>query len=95
MEIFGTKTFTIERDPLMQAFKVCEEAFELYQAARKRNVVDNVNDLESRRWDMVSEMADVIQAAVNFGDCIGLTEEEIEDAMYECYRRNVHRGRVE
>ena len=94
MKIFGTKTFVMETDVMRQAFKVCEEAFELYMAAKHRNVIDPINDLESRRRDMVYEGADVIQAVLNFFDMLGMDEEEVDDAMYACYRRNVNRGRV-
>ncbi|MBQ9785104.1 MAG: hypothetical protein IJW29_06355 [Clostridia bacterium] len=95
MEILGTKTFVIEPDPTMQAFKVCEEAFELFQAAKHRNDTNEYITADRRRWDMIDECADVIQAALNFFDAIGLTEEEVLDAMDECYSRNRFRGRVE
>lgn len=98
MEIFSTKTFEPKFNYSrleLQALKVCEEAHELAQAAKKLNVIDAFNDMESRRYDLVNEGADVIQSVLNLYGMMGMDAEDIEQAMYECYRRNVHRGRVE
>ena len=95
MEIFGTKTFTLETDVKMQAFKICEEAFEVYQEAKYLAVNHDFITPEARLWNLRAEMADVIQSVVNLADMLGLTEEEVLDDMNECYRRNANRGRVE
>ena len=98
MEVFGTKTFepTFDYTPLeLQALKVCEEAWEVYQAAKHLHDYDFINDENNRMWALREEMSDVHQALFNLADMVGLTSGEIEDDMYACYRRNVCRGRVE
>lgn len=95
MEIFGTKTFILEDSIRMQAFKVCEEAFEVFQEAK--HLEENDVSRESRMlymWPLRNEMADVIQATLNLAAMVGVTKEEIMDDMNACYRRNVMRGRV-
>lgn len=95
MEILGTKTFCAARTLQEQAFKVCEEAFELYQAVKHLDDVNDFIDEHARRWAMIDECADVTQAALNFFAMLGFDEDGVFDAMDECYRRNRHRGRVE
>lgn len=97
IEILETKTFepTFDYTPLeLQALKVCEEAWEVYQAAKHLHDFDFINDEKVRMWDLRTEMADVHQALFNLADMIALTKEDIEDDMYACYTRNVCRGRV-
>ena len=95
MRVFGTETFTIEPDVTMQAFKVCEEAHEVFQEAKHLNDADPIIPRSSRMRYLREEMADVMQAVLNLADLIGLTEEELLDDMSDCERRNRFRGRYE
>lgn len=42
---------------------------------------------------MLDEVADVVQALVNFLDAFGVTEDELEAAKRRCIERNHARGR--
>ena len=100
MDAFGTKTFTGHFDPSpleLQAFKIMEEAGELQQAVKKIDDVDgNFWTREDRVDEIEREAADVIQATLNLLAILGFEEEKhVRDIMYDCHRRNFHRGRYE
>lgn len=97
MEILGTKTFkpTFDYSPLeLQALKVCEEAWEVYQAVKHLFDVNAVIDEDARMRDLRGEMADVHQTLFNLAVMVGLDERDVIEDMNDCHRRNVHRGRV-
>lgn len=85
MRILGTETFVLEGDPAKQAAKVHEEAAELLLAVKGREPVERVED----------EAADVIQAAFNLLDLLGVDYVAVHEAMGRCMERNKARGRYE
>lgn len=99
MEILGTKTFkpTFDYSEIeLQALKVCEEANELWQAARKLKKTDGLfHTPESRMEDLDEEGADVIQAVLNLYDMLGYDAIDVRNLMMDCRRKNELRGRYE
>lgn len=96
MEVFGTKTFTMEGTIEGQATKTLQEASEFYMAAREyeRAVRDDGPFAAEELERAIDEGADVIQTVLNAFDMMGLYEEDVTEAMERCLRRNQMRGRV-
>lgn len=79
-----THTFDIGDEPKAKALKPLEEAAEIFGAWQNR--CDE---------DVVDELADCIQACANMMAWMGLTQQDVDDAMLRRLKRNRDRGRLE
>lgn len=96
MEIFGTKTFTMEDSLAKQATKTLEEAAEFFMAVRtyERDLRNDSMFTATALQMAIDEGADVIQTVLNAFDAMGLYVDDVEEAMERCLFRNQERGRV-
>lgn len=81
--VFDAHAFDIGDAPKQKALKPLEEAAEVFGAWQNR--CDE---------DVVDEVADCIQACANLLAWMGLTQQEVDDAMLRCLKRNRDRGRL-
>lgn len=79
-----THTFDIGDEPKAKALKPLEEAAEVFGAWQNR--CDE---------DVADELADYIQACANMMAWMGLTQQDVDDAMLRCLKRNRDRGRID
>lgn len=79
-----TQTFDIGDEPKAKALKPLEEAAEVFGAWQNR--CDE---------DVVDELADCIQACANMMAWMGLTQQDVDNAMLRCLKRNRDRGRID
>jgi len=87
---FDTTLFDIEKTPRDQACKILEEAAETFSAVERFEIF---RDDPSKRWDVLDEIADVIQAALNLAYKIEFDAFDIDEAMTLCEKKNKERGR--
>ena len=89
MKLSDVAVFDDVKPDKAQALKVLEEAAEVFAAwqdyDRARHKIDD-------RLALVSELADVIQAAANLAWAVGI--EDMREPMAACERRNRERGRI-
>ncbi|PJM80120.1 hypothetical protein [Bifidobacterium scaligerum] len=74
-----------------QALKVLEEAAEVVEAFKDWNKHGQTSE---QRHDLIDECADVIQATTNLMAAMNFTDDEISQAIKDCYARNAARGRM-
>lgn len=82
------------------AQKVLEEAAEFTVAAKewikaRDNEAFPRHIVAIQKDGMIDEYADVLQTLANWAVAIGLSDEDIEDAMLRCMERNRARGRMD
>lgn len=82
--LLNLRTFREVRDDKAQALKPLEEAAEVFGAWQNR--CDE---------DVVDELADCIQACANMMAWMGLTQQDVDNAMLRCLKRNRDRGRID
>lgn len=78
-----------------QSNKILEEAAEVFAAVQTYEnfvIADDVEQVE-KKWDVLDEMADVIQSVLNLAYKMDFDSFDIEEAMIRCEMRNKQRGR--
>lgn len=92
--VLGVKTFPNVRPDKAQAVKVLEEAAEVYAAWQ---MFDNetVSLRDDYVCDLLSEIADCVQALMNLAASAGAEPMDVYQAQEDCEVRNRNRGRYE
>lgn len=79
--------------------KLAEEAMESYSAWEDMRAARADGGVTVDQWlrlthKLLDELADVIQAACNVAAICGANERDMATALWECYERNIRRGRM-
>lgn len=93
-----TQTFDIGDEPKAKALKPLEEAAEVFGAWQDCDDMRLSQIMTARmeyRQDLIDECMDVVQAVVNLLDAEGFTQEDVDNAMLRCLKRNRDRGRID
>ena len=93
--VIKVEPFTKFVEPKAQALKPLEEAAEVFGAWQASGIDGSDSITPDMRRDIVYECLDTIQACVTLMESIGTTSDEVRDASYRVYWRNVERERYE